>query len=1021
MTNPRFARLSQLLDEALDLPPAARRDFLNQAAGDDPALLAAALAAISDEDSSAHELRHGIAAAIEHGRSDSRATLRCGPWRLLRSIGKGGMGEVYLAERADGAFEQEVAVKVLASSVPGRELATRLERERQILARLEHPNIARLIDGGLADDGSPYFALEYVVGEPMNDYFRSRNLPLTDRLQIFLQICDAVAFAHARLVVHRDIKPANVLVTTQGQAKLLDFGIAKLIEEDDLGLTRSVDRLLTPRYASPEQLAGQPATTATDVHALGLLLFELLTGVPPFGAEATSVAAIAREIAEKEAPRPSSLAATRRPTDRERDLDEICGRALRKRPEDRYASVAALAADVRRSLAGFPVEARAGARLYRARKFASRHRVALAGASLAFLGLAAGFLVALLQRDRARASEARAKSVERFLIDDLLLASTPEEAKGRKPLVAEALTSASRRISSALSRQPEVEYHVRGVLGEAFLRLGEFDLAEEQIAREQALSHEITLTPDAASSADMRRLKLLLARGENRAAAQLASELESRLEKSSPLSENRWLAEAYRGLAGQRLGDFSGAEAQMRAAERGLGALEGAGRSRLEVLSLLLGNLSLQRKYVAAEPAAKRLVEETAARLGPDHPDLVRALDTWAQALRRLRHRREAQRIAEQSVALGDRILGPAHLATINARLTLAFVLWDLRDFKAAEEVGEKLLPLARSGLGPDHPTTARVEELVAILLSARGEFPRAALLYAHALTVFRSVYGELNPTTLRTLGNQVSFFRRQGDAVAARTATAAIVNLARRALAQDDLDPVLTNDLAYFAVSCDPPELRDPALAEALAERAVQATGGKWVDALSTLSQARDQSGDPVAAIAALKSAFENPESWLSGGLARRMHRLLDEHGAAGETDAFLARLASSRRTLYPADRNLEGETLLLLAMHDLDRGNAGTALPRLEAADRCLAPENPPTDARRVSIALAAADALAQLGRKAEARARLRELKSSLRTESEADPDDSAAVEKALAGLERPDPRVEGPATAAPASPSP
>ena len=267
--------------------------------------------------------------------------------------------------------------------------------------------------------------------------------------------------------------------------KLLDFGIAKLLEEDDLGLTRSVDQLLTPRYAAPEQVEGKPATTATDVHALGLLLFELLTGERPFGAQTTSALSLAREIVERLPERPSHLARGLRSRTEARDLDEICLKALRKRPEERYASVTALADDIRRSLAGFPVAAITGARLYRARKFFARHRLALAAATLAFAGLATGLLVALKQRDHARASERRALTVERFLIDDLLLAATPEEAQGRKPLVAEALASAGRRVTRALADQPEVEHHVRGVLGEAFLRLGELDLAEEQIARER--------------------------------------------------------------------------------------------------------------------------------------------------------------------------------------------------------------------------------------------------------------------------------------------------------------------------------------------------------------------------------------------------------------------------------------------------------------------------------------------------------------------------------------------------------
>ena len=920
------------------------------------------------------------------------------------------MGEVFLAERADGGFEQRVAVKVLPASVRTRELGLRLERERQILARLEHPNIARLIDGGVAEDGTPYLALEYVEGLPIDRHFAERHLALPDRLSIFLKICDAVAYAHARLVVHRDLKPTNVLVTRDGEVKLLDFGIAKLLEEDDLGLTRSVDHLLTPRYAAPEQVEGKPATTATDVHALGLLLFELVTGVRPFGLQTTSALSLAREIVERDPERPSLLAPDALPRSAARDLDEICLKALRKKPEERYASVTALADDVRRSLAGFPVEALAGARLYRARKFVARHRLAFAAAALAFAGLAAGLLVALSQRDRARASEGQSRAVQGFLVDDLLLAATPEEARGRKPLVEEALALAARRAGSALAAQPEVEQHVRGVLGEAFLRLGELDLAREQIDRERELIQRLRLSAEASRSGEMRALKLFLARAQNVSAAELAKQLDRELAADAPASESRWLAHAYHGLAVQRLGNYAAAESLLREAEAGLASVPGAGRARLEALALLVANLTLQRKDIEAEPVARRLLEETGALLGADHPDRVRALDSWAQVLRRLRRRPEARAAAEQAIALGERVLSPAHPATLNSRLTLAFILWDLRDFSAAEAQGEELLRLATAGLGATHPTTARAEELFAILLSSRGEFGRAAELYARSLKTFRAAYGDLHSVTLRALRNQISFARRRGDEAAVDAGNRLILNLAHQALAEPELDPVLTSDLAYFAVSCDPPEQREPALAVALAERAVAATDRRWTDALSTLSLAYDRSGEPERAIAVMYEAFADPDSWLASGFARRMHLLLDEHGEPGATEAFLEKLATSRRTLYPADRNLEGETLLLLATHDLDRGQAGAALTKLEAADLLLAPENPPTNSRRVDIALAAADALDRLGRRPEAREKLTRLLAELGKEPASVPDDPRMVAAALGKLSEEHPAEAG-----------
>ena len=561
---------------------------------------------------------------------------------------------------------------------------------------------------------------------------------------------------------------------------------------------------------------------------------------------------------------------------------------------------------------------------------------------------------------------------------------------------------AARRAAGALADQPAVEHHVRGVLGEAFLRLGELDLAREQIDRERELALELAIGPDERRTVDMRGLKLLLARAENGAAATLAETLDRDLAASVPASESRWLAHAYRGLATQRLGNYAAAESLLREAEAGLASIPGAGRSRLEALALLVANLTLQRKDIETEPAARRLLEETGALLGLDHPDRVRALDSWAQTLRRLRRRPEARAAAEQAIALGERVLSQAHPATLNSRLTLAFILWDLRDFSAAEAQGEELLRLATAALGATHPTTARAEELFAILLSSRGEFGRAAELYARSLKTFRAAYGDLHSVTLRTLRNQISFARRRGDEAAVGAGNRLILNLAHQALAEPHLDPVLTSDLAYFAASCEPAEQREPALAVALAERAVAATARKWTDALSTLALAYDRSGEPERAIAVMHEAFENPDSWLASGFARRMHLLLDEHGEPGATEAFLEKLATSRRTLYPDDRNLEGETLLLQATHDLDRGQAGAALTKLEAADLLLAPENPPMNSRRVDIALAAADALENLGRGPEARERLSQLLKHLESEPAADPDDPKMVAAALGKLD-------------------
>lgn len=362
--------------------------------------------------------------------SSQRTGERLGAWRILRLLGKGGMGEVYLAERADGAFDRRVALKLLKRGLDSEEIVSRFLAERRILARLDHPGIAQLVDGGLAPDGRPYFALELVDGQSITDWCAERRVPLEARLRLLLEVVAAVDFAHRNLVVHRDLKPSNVLVTASGAVKLLDFGIAKFFGPDELDATRTGARLLTPRYAAPEQILGEPVTTATDVHALGLLLWELVTGEPARRAASAASMPSAADLERESRTPPSAriLAATApgraplegsSPRARRRlarriagDLDKVVLKALRHEPARRYASAAAFGEDLVRFLESRPVLAREGALSYRAAKFALRHRAAMTAAALVTISLAAGIFATLRQ---ARIAEhARALAERRF-------------------------------------------------------------------------------------------------------------------------------------------------------------------------------------------------------------------------------------------------------------------------------------------------------------------------------------------------------------------------------------------------------------------------------------------------------------------------------------------------------------------------------------------------------------------------------------------------------------------------------
>src|SRR5215469_9479195 len=435
----RWARLETLFYAAVDMDPAQRYAFLDERCGDDVTLRRDVESLLESSQKTLDFLHKPIRQLTESlVQQTEHAGERIGTYQLLKPLGEGGMGRVYLASRADELYRQEVAVKVLQpGSKPTASMLLRFSAERQILANLNHPNISRLLDGGITTDGSPYLVMEYVDGVPIDECCRENGLALNQRLKLFCTVCAAVAYAHKNLVVHRDIKPANILVTREGVPKLLDFGIAKLLDHESQAptLTRTAERVLTPEYASPEQIRGDSVTTSTDVYGLGVLLYELLAGSRPFQLQTQNPLEAMRIICD-ESPEPPSeriSAHSESPNSKIRlhnDLDHIVLMALRKEPERRYATAAQLSTDIRAFLNGLPVAARTGTFRYRSAKFVRRHKTAVA-AGVIFLLTLAGFstamarLASIAQRQAliARQAEQTAESREFAAKAGTLLAS----------------------------------------------------------------------------------------------------------------------------------------------------------------------------------------------------------------------------------------------------------------------------------------------------------------------------------------------------------------------------------------------------------------------------------------------------------------------------------------------------------------------------------------------------------------------------------------------------------------------
>jgi non-specific serine/threonine protein kinase/serine/threonine-protein kinase len=475
----RWERVKDVFQDVFERAPAERAEQLDRAFADDPEcraeverLLRAHGRASGFLDASPHLDVDSVLTTSDR-RDSEPAVVRAGAYRVIRELGRGGMGTVYLAERDDPALRKTVAIKVVRVESPL--MLRRFQTETRILAGLEHSGIARLYDGGTTDDGLPYFVMEYVPGESLLTYCEAHALSTVERVRLFRHVCDAVQFAHQSFIVHRDLKPTNILVTTKGEPKLLDFGIAKLLTPQVDGPapeeTVAFGRLLTPQFASPEQIRGEPITTASDVYSLGVILYELLSGCRPYRISGRSALEIERIVCEDEPAPPSSVATHRHARRQLRgDLDNIVLKALRKKPQDRYAIAAELADDLQRHLDGFPVRAQPDRFAYRARKFVVRRTVPLAAACAIVVAVAGGTLSTLAQSRRAAKRFDEVRTLAHAFLFDVYdaISALPGSVAARRLVV-----SRAQQYLDSLAREAGDDRRLTTELAESYLRLGD--------------------------------------------------------------------------------------------------------------------------------------------------------------------------------------------------------------------------------------------------------------------------------------------------------------------------------------------------------------------------------------------------------------------------------------------------------------------------------------------------------------------------------------------------------------------
>ena len=740
--------LSKLLDEALDLQPVEREKWISRLDLNQPALAPSVRKLLAAHASS--ETADVLAQLPPlNARSESATRVsglaagdRIGPYRLKREIGAGGMANVWLAERADGAFSRDVALKIPLVNRLRRDLAQRFARERDILARLEHPHIARLYDAGVSEDGLPYLAMEYVDGQPITEYCDAHKLDIATRLRLFAQVLDAVQFAHASLIIHRDLKPSNILVTVGGDVRLLDFGIAKLLADDDTALetqlTQLSGRALTPDYASPEQIKGEPLTIATDVYSLGVVLYELLVGSRPYRLRVQSAAQLEQAILDAEPQSPSNAATSESAEVRSTsqpalaralagDLDTIVSKTLAKIPAERYSTVAEFAQDLISHLTGLPVRAQRASWRYRAGKFVLRNRLAVGAAGTIALVLVAATAVsiwqarvAMKQTAAAQRETKRAEAVQNFLLD-IFRTNTDQQndpVKARNTTARELLDIGAQRMESALQDAPEPRADVMKTLAEMYYQLGleeqsasiegrRVELLKQMYGPQDQRVAEALIKFAVALAATKRRAEILPALEEAKSildargdhSSRLRGELLTRLaQRNQNISYDKMLAYADEAVGVLR-------PYQIPSEDRLSNALHFAARARV-----LLGD------FATAEP----LYRESITELEKNSP------------VPRVPHAQTLVYLAESQ----------------SAQLKI----------DSAEQTYRKALQDARGALGADDVVTIQIESRLAAFLHATGRREEARRLHEDALRKVIAVKG--NEDTLHTPQVRMDFGR---------------------------------------------------------------------------------------------------------------------------------------------------------------------------------------------------------------------------------------------------------------------
>lgn len=761
MTAERWKQIDSIFQTVVELDPAERAGFLDRACAGDASLLSEVESLIKSHEQAQSFIESPLLQVpmnlLVQEQDRSNVSRLIGAYKVIRQIGHGGMGTVFLASRADDQYRKAVAIKLISRGMDTDSIVSRFRHERQILASLDHPNIARLLEGGTTEDDLPYFVMEHIEGQPIDEFCDSRKLTTSERLKLFRTVCSAVHYAHQNLIVHRDLKPSNILVTSEGVPKLLDFGIAKLLKPEmyaqTIAPTEAMVRPMTPDYASPEQVRGQPVTTASDVYSLGVLLYELLTGHRPYRIKSLHPEEIERAICDQEPERPStaitrtvetssfdsahpitltpeSVSKTRegQPDKLRRklagDLDNIVLKAMRKEPQRRYASAEQFSEDLRRHIEGLPVIARKDTFAYRGGKFVKRNKIGVAAVA-AFLVLTVAAAVAIVvQSSRASRERDKAQKVSAFLVD-LFKVSDPGEARGKTITAREILDKGADRIERELQDQPDVQGTLMNTMGLVYRSLGLYDSAVPLLEKSLNVRRNLFGGEHIDVARSLNDLGWVMINKQNAASADPLLTEALAMRRKLLGNQNKNVAESINLLAQVRYqrGDFASAEELNREA------------------------LAMRRKV-----------------LGNEHQDVAQSLNNLGLVLHEEGNDDAAEPLIQEAIGIDQKLLGDEGTEVALFKSNLALVKDAKGELDESVRLHRECAALSRKLLGNQHPSVAvQLNNLAAALVEV-GAYVEAAQLYREAIAIDRKAIGEESWLVAQFTGNLGRALEQAGE-----------------------------------------------------------------------------------------------------------------------------------------------------------------------------------------------------------------------------------------------------------------